>query len=429
VAAVAAAAQPVPVTQAVQPAPPGNRWRIALVAFLCLGALAGAATWIYDRFRGNPAGVQIESLAVLPLENLSGDPAQDYFADGITDELITTLAKIDSVKVISRTSLMQYKGVHTKPLPQIARELGVDAVVEGTLSRTGDRVRVTAQLIEASTDRHIWADHYERNSRDILLLENEIARAIAEQLRGKLNPQEQRRLSGNPIDPAAHEAYLQGRYLWNRRTPPALKEAIRYFTQAIEKEPRYAEAYAGRAQAYIVLGSGGMEAIPPQEALSKARPDAEKAVQLDGTSSEAHSARAAIRFIYEWDWRGSETESRRAIELSPSNATAQYWYGQSLCNLETFRGMSCRDRSRAFTRSRLPERWGGRGTQRLYEARRYAEAIAPIRKVLEFNPDYAVGHLCLGQVYEANRMYPEVISELLQISRVVRRTPPWTSPL
>ncbi|MGI8992413.1 MAG: winged helix-turn-helix domain-containing protein [Bryobacteraceae bacterium] len=297
VAAVAAAAQPVPVTQAVQPAPPGNRWRIALVAFLCLGALAGAATWIYDRFRGNPAGVQIESLAVLPLENLSGDPAQDYFADGITDELITTLAKIDSVKVISRTSLMQYKGVHTKPLPQIARELGVDAVVEGTLSRTGDRVRVTAQLIEASTDRHIWADRYDRSARDIRLLENEIARAIAEQLRGKLNPQEQRRLSGNPIDPAAHEAYLQGRYLWNRRTPPALKEAIRYFTQAIEKEPRYAEAYAGRAQAYIVLGSGGMEAIPPQEALSKARPDAEKAVQLDGTSSEAHSARAAIRFI------------------------------------------------------------------------------------------------------------------------------------
>ncbi|MGI8743127.1 MAG: TPR end-of-group domain-containing protein [Bryobacteraceae bacterium] len=407
----ATAAQPVPVTQAGQPAPRRNHWRIALGAFICLVVLSGTVTWIYNRFRGNPAGVEIKSLAVLPLENLSGDPAQDYFAAGVTDELITTLAKINSVKVISRTSVMQYKGVHTKPLPQIARELGVDAVVEGTLARSGDRVRVTAQLIEATTDRHIWADHYERNSRDILLLENEIARAIAEQLRGKLNPQEERRFSGNPIDPAAHEAYLQGRYLWNRRTPPALKEAIRYFTQAIEKEPRYAEAYAGRAQAYIVLGSGAMEAIPPEEALSKARPDAEKAVQLDETSAEAHAALAAIRFIYEWDSRGAETESRHAIELSPSNATARQQYGQALCNLGRFEECLA-ETARAHSLDPAYLTVAVDMGTRLYEARRYAEAIAPIQKVLEFNPDFAVGHRCLSQVYEANGMYVEALAEL-----------------
>jgi TolB-like protein/DNA-binding winged helix-turn-helix (wHTH) protein/Tfp pilus assembly protein PilF len=410
-AVAGAAAQPVPAPPGGQPAPRRNHWRTALVAFVCLLALAGAATWIYNPFRWNPTAAQIQSLAVLPLENLSGDPAQDYFADGITDELITTLAKINSVKVISRTSVVQYKGVHNKSLPQIGRELGVDAVVEGTLVRAGDRIRVTAQLIEAKTDRHVWANRYERNSRDVVLLENEIARAIAEQLRGKLNPQEQSRFSANPIDPAAHEAYLQGRYLWNRRTSPALLEAVRYFTEAIERDPRFAQAYAGRADTYTVLGSWGMEEIPPQEALPKARADAEKALQLDGTSAEAHTARAAIRHDYEWDWRGAETEFQRAIELSPSYATARQWYGNYLCDLgrveeclaETARAHAL---DPAYLIAALDV------GIRLYGARRYAEAIAPIRKVLEFNPDFTPGHRSLGQVYEANRMYPEAIAEL-----------------
>ncbi len=226
------------------------------------------------------------------------------------------------MKVISRTSVIQYKGVHNKSLPQIARELGVDAVVEGTLVRVGDQVRVTAQLIEAETDQHVWAGRYERSSRDILLMENEIARAIAEQLRGKLNPQEQGRFSADPIDPAAHEAYLQGLYLWNRRTPLALLEAVRYFTEAIEKDPRLTQAYAGRANAYTVLGSWALEAIPPEEALRNAKADAEKALQLDGNSAEAHTARAVIRQVYEWDWPGAETEFQRAIALSPSCVTS-----------------------------------------------------------------------------------------------------------
>ncbi|MDQ2948059.1 MAG: hypothetical protein M3Y27_19340, partial [Acidobacteriota bacterium] len=315
-----------------------------------------------------------------------------------------------------------------KPLPQIARELGVDAVVEGTLVRSGDMRRVTAQLIDAKTDRHVWADRYERSSRDVLLLENEIARAIAEQLRGKLNPRQQSRFSANPIDQAAHVAYLQGLYVWYRRTPPALEEAIRYFTRAIEKEPRYAEAYAGRAQAYIVLGSGSMEAIPPEEALSKARSDAEKSVQLDETSSEAHAARAAIRFIYEWDSRGSETESRRAIELSPSNATARQQYGQSLCNLERFEECLA-ETARAHALDPAYLTVAVDMGMRLYEARRYADAIAPIQKVLEFNPDFAVGHRCLGQVYEANRMYVEALAELRKAVELSGDSPMYVAAL
>lgn len=167
-----------------------------------------------------------------------------------------------------------------------------------------------------------------------MLLENEIAKAIAEQLRGKLNPEEQSLFRANPVDPAAHEAYLQGLYLWNRRTPPALHEAIRYFTEAIDRDPQFAPAYAGRANAYTVLGSWAFEAIPPAEALRNAKRDAERAVQLDGNSAEAHTARAVIRQVYEWDWQGAETEFRRAIALSPSYATARQWYGHDLCDFE-----------------------------------------------------------------------------------------------
>src|SRR5207244_1821990 len=186
--------------------------------------------------------------------------------------------------------------------------------------RSGDRVRVTAQLIYAPADRHIWAERYERSVRDILLVENDIARAIAEQLRGKLSAQEQRRLTGRPIDPAAHEAYLQGRYLWNKRSRRGIDEAIRCFERALEKDPQYAPAYAGIADAYSVLGSWGAEAIPPEEAFPKAKAAAEKALHLDDTSAEAHTARANIRQLYEWDWQGAATEFQRAIALNPNYA-------------------------------------------------------------------------------------------------------------
>jgi TolB-like protein/DNA-binding winged helix-turn-helix (wHTH) protein/Tfp pilus assembly protein PilF len=383
----------------------------ALIALGGVISLAGAGMWFSDHLRARPAGVRIRSVAVLPLENLSGDPAQDYFADGVTDELIMALAKSNSAKVISRTSVMQYKGVHNKSLPQIARELGVDAIVEGTLARSGDRVRVTAQLIEAATDRHVWADRFERSSRDILLVENEIARTIAEQLQGTLSPQQQHRFRAAPIDPGAHEAYLQGRYLWNRRTPRALEEAVRYFTEAVEKDPRYAVAYAARADAYNVLGSWSFEAIPPAEARSKASRDVEKALQLDEASAEAHTTRASIRWLYEWNARETEMEFRRAIQLNPSYAVARQWYGQFLCNVERFEECLA-ETARAHALDPAYLIAAADVGFRLYEARRSSEAIPPLRKLVEFNPDFAVGRRYLGEVYEANRMYPAALQEL-----------------
>ena len=385
-------------------------WRIAAIAVACLVAATGAAAWRYGTPR-NPAHPEIRSLAILPLENLSGDSKQDYFADGVTDELITALAKISSIRVISRTSVMQYKGVRNKALPQIARELSVDAIVEGTLARSGDRVRVTAQLIEARTDRHIWADRYERSSRDILLVENEIARMVAEHLLGSLDSREQRRFSAKIINPDAHEAYLQGLYLWNRRTAPAAEEAIRHFSRAIEREPGYSLAYAGRAGAYIILGGFGLEAKPPDEVLPKARADAEKAVELDDNSGQAHAARAVTRAIYEWDWRGAEVEFRRAIEISPNYAPARQWYGQYLCDLGRFEECIAEtDQAHALDPAFLVAAVDI--GNRLYEARQYDDAIAPISKVLEFNPDFIQGHRYLGLVYEAKRMYPEALAQL-----------------
>ena len=236
IGAVENAPEPVAVPPAVPVEPFGrSRSRMVLVVLACLLVAGGVAAWIYLRLHDTPAGSQITSLAVLPLENLSGDSTQDYFADGITDELITNLAKINTVKVISRTSIMQYKGVHNKRLPQIAHELGVDGVVEGTVVRSGDQIRVTAQLIYAPADRHIWAEHYERSSRDVLLLENEVARAIAEQLRGKLSTQERGRMTAHAVDPVAYQAYLKGRYFWNKRNRESIEKAIEYFTEATSK--------------------------------------------------------------------------------------------------------------------------------------------------------------------------------------------------
>jgi TolB-like protein/Tfp pilus assembly protein PilF/DNA-binding winged helix-turn-helix (wHTH) protein len=402
-------AQPVASAPAQLPRVRRKKWRIALILAASLAAATGAAIWRY-RAPGNSPRFRVRSLAVLPLENLSGDSTQEYFADGITDELITALAKVSAIKVISRTSVMQYKGVRSKPLPQIARELGVDAIVEGTLARSGDRVRITAQLIEARTDRHIWADRYERSSRDILLVEDEIARTVAEELSGRVDREEHRRFAARPIDPGAHEAYLQGLYLWSRRTAPALEEAIRCFSEAIEKDPQYALAYAGRASAYGILGAFGLEAKPPGEVSPRARADAERAVQLDETSAEAHTVRAAIRNLYEWDWPGAEAEFRRAIQLNPNYAPARQWYGQYLCNQGRFEECIAEtDQAHALDPAYLIAAVDV--GNRLYEARRYNEAIAPITKALEFDPDFIQGHRYLGLVREATRSHSEALAE------------------
>ena len=287
-----------------------------LVGVVLLVALAGALIrWQYRR--SNSALPKIHSLAVLPLTNLSGDPSQDYFADGMTDELITELARIDSLRVISRTSVMRYKNTKT-PLPQIARELRVDAVVEGSVVRAGEKLRITAQLIEGATDHHIWADSYERDFRDVLTLQREVARAITAQVNANLTPGERSRLAGkNTVNPEAHENYLRGLFFWNKWTEDGMRKSIEYFQQAIQADPNYALAYAGLANSYITIGDFGVGVLPPDEANAAAEQAALKAISLDDMLGDAHAALAMSRFRSDSNLHGVEEEFKRAIELCP----------------------------------------------------------------------------------------------------------------
>src|SRR5438552_93711 len=262
---------------------------------------------------------KFESLAVLPLENLSRDPEQEYFAEGLTEALITTLAKIGDLRVVSRTSAMQYKGVR-KPLREIAQELEVDAIVEGTVLRSGHRVRITAQLIDAPKETHLWAESYERGLRDVLTLQAEVAKAIAREVRVKIAPQEQANLAQpQPVDPEAYEAHLKGRYHWNRRSGEALPKAVQYFQQAIAKDPTYAAAYSGLADCLSVLGYWGL--VPPDEGCGKAKGLAHKALEMDHSLAEANASLAFATMFYDFDFVTVEREFERSIELNPRYGT------------------------------------------------------------------------------------------------------------
>src|SRR2546427_3733566 len=316
------------------------RWRGALlwgVALLLLATVTSIAIW--NRKSPSPLFARgglgpIESLAVLPLEELSGSPGQDYFADGMTDELITDLAQIKALRVISRTSVMVYKGAH-KSLPDIARELNVDAVVEGTVLHSGNRVRITAQLIYAATDRHLWAESYERDVRDILGLQREVAKDIVDEIRIKVTPEEQVLLSGAPpVNSEAYEAYLKGRYYWETRTEEGLRKAISYFEEAIEKDPTSPRAYRGLADSYNALGSD--EFLPPMETFPKAKAAALEALRRDQNFAEAHASLAFAIWNYDYDWKAVETEYKRAIDLNPGYATSYHWYAGYLMGMGRF---------------------------------------------------------------------------------------------
>jgi TolB-like protein/DNA-binding winged helix-turn-helix (wHTH) protein/Flp pilus assembly protein TadD len=318
---------------AVREPPRRKRWTLAamvgvpvtlLVALFVLN-VAGLRDRLLRRAQTVP---KIESIAVLPLENLSHDPEQEYFADGMTEELITNLGKVSALRVISRTSVMRYKGTK-KPLPEIARELNVDAVVEGTVWRSGNRVRITANLLHAPTDRHLWSESYERDLRDVLALQDDVARAIAGAITVKLTPQEMTRLaSARQVNPQAYEAYLKGMYHWYKLTPADLDAALQYFDLALEKDPNSARAYAG-----ISLVWGGrtqMGFVAPKEVTPKAKAAALKAVELDDAVAEAHSALASILTWHEWDWAGAEVEFKKAIEINPNYPDARALYSNYL---------------------------------------------------------------------------------------------------
>jgi adenylate cyclase len=311
-----------------------SRRRIALIAGAGLLILAGLALVLMRLRALAPASSQalsaakkhtITSIAVLPLDNFTGDPSQEYFADGMTDELTTDLATISALRVISRGSVMQYKGAHRPPMPVIAKALKVDAVVEGSVTRIGDKVRITAQLIDAAADQHLWAKSYERESRDVLALQDEVALAIAREINVELTPREQARFANSrTVDPQAHDAYLKGRYHLSSPTEERVRKALEQFEQAIRVDPNFALPYSGMADAYIL---GDDFYFPATEVMPKAKAAAEKALQLDDTLAEAHFSLGAVKLQYDFDWPRGENEFRRAIALNPSYAYGHDQYG------------------------------------------------------------------------------------------------------
>lgn len=398
-------ASPVPIDE---PRPTSRAWKIS-AAVLLLFLIAALATWMLHSWNGPPP--LIRSIAVLPLESLSSDKSQDYFADGMTDELISDLGQISALRVISRTSVMTYKHAR-KALPQIARELNVDAVVEGTVFRSGDHVRISVQLIDAATDRHLWSQSYENQSRDALSLQNKVARAIADQIQIKLNPLEQTALKNvKVVNPEAYELYLKGRYFWNKRTADGLKVALGYFNQSIEVDPNYAQAYSGLADTYSLLADWEYGVMTPKEALPRAKAAAIKALELDSTLGEAHNSLAFCLDVFDWDLDGAGKEFRRAIALNPGYAAAHQWYAAHLIVLgrndeaiAELRKAENLDPLSLIIRADLAEF--------LVIAHSYDESIIESRRAIELDSNFALAHNQLGQAYLQKHMNDEAIAEL-----------------
>jgi TolB-like protein/DNA-binding winged helix-turn-helix (wHTH) protein/Tfp pilus assembly protein PilF len=381
-------------------------WKI-LVLLLLLAAASLAIRKLPSWNRPSPA---IRSLAVLPFESLSNDASQDYFADGMTDELISDLGQISALRVISRTSVMSYKHAR-KPLPQIARELNVDAVVEGTVLRSGNEVRITAQLIEAPADKHLWSQSYEGELRNTLALQNDVARAIADQIRINLNPQEKAALAKvKTVNPEAFQSYLKGRYFWNKRTPEGLNVGLTYFNQAIEEDPAFAQAYSGLADTYALLGDWQYAVMTPKEAFPKAKAAAIKALELDSTLGEAHNSLAFCLDGFEWDFEAAGKEFQRAIELNPSYATAHHWYAWHLSLLGRD-DHAIAEMRKAETLDPLSLIINSDMAELLLLMHSYDESIQQGRRTIEMDANFALAHNQLGQAYLQKQMYAPAIAE------------------
>jgi TolB-like protein/DNA-binding winged helix-turn-helix (wHTH) protein/Flp pilus assembly protein TadD len=412
VSAVGLAPADSPAAEAAPPAATGSPrqfWRRIAVATGLAAALLLViiALRVTSTFKSSP---RVHSLAVLPLENLSGDASQEYFADGMTDELITQLAQISALRVISRSSAMSYKHLQ-KPLAEIARELNVDAVVEGSILRSGERVRITAQLIRVPADEHLWAQSFEGNLADTLALQSQVARAVADRIRVTLSRTEHEALQRTrTVNVQAYDDYLKGRFYWNQRTREGLKQAIDYFKSAISLEPSYAEAYAGLADSYALSGDWEYGILSPAEAFAQAKQAAYKALALNDRLSEAHTSLAFVLDLYGWDWESAEEQYRLAIGLSPGYATAHHWYAFHLLLMgRTSEGID--ELRSAENLDPLSLIIGADLADALCIARRFDEAIVQIRKTLTLGPDFALGHFELGQVLVQKQDYESAISE------------------
>lgn len=392
-----------------------RRWPVRAVVILVVAAIAVAAVFVLatGRLRGRlfpgAAAQRIHSIAVLPLQNLSHDPDQEYFTDGMTDELITNLAKVSGLRVISRTSVMRYKGT-TAPLPQIGKELNVDAVVEGSAAQAGDRVRITVQLVEASTDRHLWADSYERELHDVLRLQDDLARAIVNQVEAKLASHHQVSVAGaREVDPRAHELYLKARYFWEKRTEADFAKSLDYFQRAIDLDANYAPAHAGVAEVYGLLGNNGF--VLPDEVFPKAKSAALKALELDSDLADAHTSLAEILNDYDWNWSAAEKAYRRAIELNANDATAHHWYAMSLAWHGRF-GEAIGEIEKAHQLDPLSMQINLNLTKILYWAHDYDRALHECQMALELYPNSWGIHSSMGMIWLQKGDYRTAIGEL-----------------
>jgi len=394
---------------------PGSRARLVwmVVALALVAALVALGVGAVRGRLFSRAVPPIRSLAVLPLENLTGDPAQEYFADGMTDALITDLGQVSALHVISRTSAMQYKGAKKFLLPQIARELNVDAVVEGTVTRSGSRVRIDVQLIEAATDRHLWAKAYERELTDILALQADVARAITGEIQIKLTPDEETRLQGaRRVNPAAYDALVRGRYLWNKRDEESLRNAMDQFRQAIDADPTYAAAYVGLADCYNQHGYNNY--LSPEDSFPRAKAAALKALELDPSSADAHASLGFATMYFDWDFQQAEKEFRRAFELNRNAPSAHQWYAYLLTAMERPKE-ALAEIVQAKKLDPLSVPINTDMAFIYYYTGRSEEALRFVRTALEMNPKFPLGHFWLGRIYTSQGHYEGALAEFTAV--------------
>jgi TolB-like protein/DNA-binding winged helix-turn-helix (wHTH) protein/Tfp pilus assembly protein PilF len=380
------------------------RWIVALVAVAVVlvavaANLGDSRNWLSNRL--HPTS-QINALAVIPLENLSRDPDQEYFADGMTDELITDLANASSARISSRTSVMRYKGTR-KSIRDIGRELDVDAVVEGTVTRAGDRVHITAQLIQVATDMHLWAETYDRDVSEILHLQSEVATDIAHRISTVVRPLDQ----GQTVNPQAYGLYLKGRYYFYRYTADGWQKSIEHFKRALELDPNFAPAYAGMADAYIVAGA--YSSIPTREALTRGKAAAKRALELDDKLAGAHYALATAYTWYDWDWANAEKEFQRGLSLNPNDALGRNWYGGYL-SLQGRHDEALDQHERARELDPLSLIVNANLARSLYWGRRYDEAIGQAKKTLQLDPKFGVAMFWLEGSLRHKGMLKEAVA-------------------
>ena len=416
-----------PIPENVRPSVPVRKWQSALIAGGVLSVLLAAGGWLYlARFRSRSVLPPRIMIAVLPVQNLTGDADREYISDGLTEGIIAQLGRINPERlgVIARTSVMTYK--HSpKTVSQIGAELHVEYIIESSLRQSGDRLRITTQLIRVNDQTHLWSQDYDRARRDLVILQDDFANAVVSGSRLELaSAAHQPLLSTRSINPDAYMAYMEGRFYWNQRNVPALERAIVHLSQATQLDPNYALAYSGLADAYCSLGVIGD--VAAAEVFPKARIASEKALALDSSLAEAHTSLAYVKFSYDWDWNGAEAEFNRAIRLNPNYATAHQWYGQFLrlmgreeeAIVEGQKSLDLDPMSLIINvEAGLPYHY----------LQRYNEALRHYRKALEMDPNFALAHHDIGWVLEAQGKYPEAIEEFERAVRISDVAALWSS--